>query len=263
MVSFDVVSPFTNISLEETINIVTKRIYDKNEINTNIPKQEMKELLYLCTENAHFTLNSKAYVQIDGVAMGSPLGPVLPNNFTVELEQNIISTLSRDISLWKRYVDDSIFFVNSNSINHVLESLNSFHSNIKFTTEIKKKKKIAFLDMLLIGNKDLVNTTVYRKKTNTDLYINWKSFSPNNWKWGTLKTLVSRTYDICSTEKYLKEEFNYIETVFKHQNSYLSWVIDKAIKQVQQAQEVPTNTANENENGNKKIHRLLLPYQGN
>ena len=39
-------------------------------------------------------------------------------------------------------------------------------------------------------------------------------------------------------------------------------VIDKVIKQVQQAQKVPTNTANENENDNKKIHRLLLPYQG-
>ena len=103
---------------------------------------------------------------------------------------------------------------------------------------------------------------MYHKKTNTDLYINWKSFSPHNWKWGTLKTLVARAYDICSTEKYLKEELNYIKTGFKHQNSYPSWFIDKVIKQVQQAQKVQTNTANENENDNKKIHRLLLPYQG-
>ena len=64
MVSFDVVSLFTNVPLEETINIIIKRIYDKNEINTNKPKQEMKELLYLCTKNAHFTLNSKTYVQL-------------------------------------------------------------------------------------------------------------------------------------------------------------------------------------------------------
>ena len=42
--------------------------------------------------------------------------------------------------------------------------------------------KIAFLVMLLICNKDLVNTTVYHKKTNSDLYINWKSFTPNNGK---------------------------------------------------------------------------------
>ena len=159
--------------------------------------------------------------------MVSLLGPILANMFMVELEQNIISTLSKDISLWKRYVDDTICFVNSNRISHVLESLNSFHSNIKFTVEIEKGNKIAFLDILLIRYKDLINTTVYRKKTNTDLYINWKSFSPNNWKWGTLKTLVSRAYDICSTEKYLKEELNHIETVFKHQNSYPSWVIVK------------------------------------
>ena len=46
---------------------------------------------------------------------------------------------------------------------------------MKFTTEIEKENKIAFLDILLIRNKDLVNTAVYRKKTNAE-YINWKSF---------------------------------------------------------------------------------------
>ena len=40
---FDVVSLFTNAPLEETINIMIKRIYDKNEINTNITKQEKKD----------------------------------------------------------------------------------------------------------------------------------------------------------------------------------------------------------------------------
>ena len=85
----------------------------------------------------------------------------------VELEQNITPTLSKDISLWKRYVDDTICFVNSDRISHVLELLNSFHSNIKFTVEIEKGNKIEFLD-ILIRYKDLINTTVYRKKTNTD-----------------------------------------------------------------------------------------------
>ena len=117
--------------------MIIKRIYDKNEINTNILKQEMKELLYLCGKNAHFTWNSKTYVQVDGVAMGSPRGPVLANIFMAELEQNI-PTLSKDISLWKRYVD--IYFVNCNCISHVLQSLNSFHSNVKFTVETKKKE---------------------------------------------------------------------------------------------------------------------------
>ena len=40
--------------------------------------------------------------------------------------------------------DDTICFVNSNSISHVLESLNSFHSNIKFAIEIEKETKLHF-----------------------------------------------------------------------------------------------------------------------
>ena len=73
-------------------------------------------------------MNSKTYVPLDGVAMESPLGPVLANIFMVELEKNTISTLSKDISSWTCFC-----FVNSNRISHVLESLNSFHTNIKFT----------------------------------------------------------------------------------------------------------------------------------
>ena len=44
----------------------------------------------------------------------------------------------------------------------------SFRSNIKFTIEIEKENKIALLDILLVRNKDLVSSTMFRKKTNTD-----------------------------------------------------------------------------------------------
>ena len=59
MVSFDVVSFFTNVPIDETIDIIIKRIYDKKEINTDISKKVMRELLGLCTKNAQFTLNKQ------------------------------------------------------------------------------------------------------------------------------------------------------------------------------------------------------------
>ena len=161
MVSFDVVSLFTNVPLDETIDIIIKRIYDKKEINTDLPKKEMRELLYLCTKNAHFTLKNKTYLQAE---MGSPLGPVLANIFMVELERNIIPTLSNDILLWKRYVDDTICFIKLTSINKVLQNLNSYHRNIKFTIEIESEREISFLDVLLIRSNSLISTKVYRKK---------------------------------------------------------------------------------------------------
>lgn len=52
--------------------------------------------------------------------------------------------------------------------------------------EIEKTNKIPFLDDLLIRNVESISTTVYRKVTNTGIYINWKSFALNNWKWLTL-----------------------------------------------------------------------------
>ena len=51
------------------------------------------------------------------------------------------------------------------------------------------------------------------QENKTDLNINWKSFFSKQMEMGKLKTLFSRAYDICSTEKYLKEELNHIESL--------------------------------------------------
>ena len=50
----------------------------------------MKELSILCTKNVHFKFNNKSYIQVDGVSMGPPLGPVLANILMVELETLVI-----------------------------------------------------------------------------------------------------------------------------------------------------------------------------
>ena len=107
----------------------------------------MKELFR--PKNVYFILNSKIYVQVDDVVMGSSLGLNLANIFMVELEKDIIPTLSNDISLWRRYLGDTICFLKSNCINHVLQSLNTFYNNTKCKIEIEKGNKIAFLDILL------------------------------------------------------------------------------------------------------------------
>ena len=54
MVSFKGESLFTNVPLEETIEIILKRIYINKEITADIPKKEMKELLILYTKKCTF-----------------------------------------------------------------------------------------------------------------------------------------------------------------------------------------------------------------
>ena len=67
------------------------------------------------------------------------------------------------------YVDDTICFIKLTSINKVLETLDSYRTNIKFTIEIESENKILFLDVLLIGSNSLINTKVYRENTNTNI----------------------------------------------------------------------------------------------
>ena len=147
----------------------------------------MKDLITHCTENVPFTFNNEIHQQRDGVAMGSPLGPVLGGIIMVELENSIVSKLNSHLQFWKRYVDDTLTIVKEGSINHLLQQLNSFHPKIQFTFEIESSGRIPFLDILIIRKKSKIETTVYRKSTDTGIYLNWFSFAPNTWKRGTLK----------------------------------------------------------------------------
>ena len=103
--------------------------------------------------------------------MGSPLAPTLANFLMVELERNLIPVLKDHLSCWKRYIDDTIYFIKNGLVEHVLSSLNDFHSSIKFTYETESGNKLSFLDVQLIRTRDNIETCLFRKPTNTDIYI--------------------------------------------------------------------------------------------
>ena len=62
----------------------------------------MKDLLLLCTKNVHFIYSGDIYTQLDGVAMGSPMGPVLAGILMIELEGVILPTLREHMRPWKK-----------------------------------------------------------------------------------------------------------------------------------------------------------------
>ena len=90
----------------------------------------------------------------------------------VELETSVIPNLSNKVKLWKRFVDDTYCLARSEYIDNILLALNSFHKNIRFTFDIEKDNTIPFLDILIIRKPGKIETTVYRKKTCTNLYMN-------------------------------------------------------------------------------------------
>ena len=97
LVSYDVASHFTNTLLQETIDIAINLIFNHNP-NLNITKKELKKLFLFATSQTRFIFNSKFYNQIDGVAMGSPLAPVLANIFMGFYESNFLDVFISGIN---------------------------------------------------------------------------------------------------------------------------------------------------------------------
>ena len=105
MLSSDVASLFTNVSLNETV-LFLRTYIDSNSIDLGIPTQYIKGLLLSCTFNVQFTFNNLLYRQNDGVAMRSPLGPLLADCLPAKLQTFILKLTIDQFTIYKRYMDD-------------------------------------------------------------------------------------------------------------------------------------------------------------
>ena len=192
-VLFDVTSLFTNIPLHETRDIAVNLLFDNH--NIKMSRVQMMKLFMFATAQTHFLYNGEYYDQIDGVAMGSPLGPVLANIFMGHHEKLWLEQYSgQDLLFYRRYVDDIFcLFKHREQVPEFLEYINSKHPNIKFTCEEEENNKLPFLDISISKTEGLnFDTTTHRKPTYTGLLTNFTSFTSIHYKVGLIKTLIDR-----------------------------------------------------------------------
>ena len=109
MASFDVVSLFTNIPLVETTKIILDNLSDDHLANSGLEKSHMSKLLDLATRDSVFMFGDKMYNQIDGVGMGSCLGPVYADCFMGYHERQWLDNCPVQFKplYYRRYVDDT------------------------------------------------------------------------------------------------------------------------------------------------------------
>ena len=106
LISFDVTSLFTNISLSKAIDASIHLIFE-NSSDINFTKRELWNLFRTTTSEICFIFKGSIFDQIDDVAMGSSLVPVLANLFMSLHEQNMIQQATNVKPIfYKRYVDD-------------------------------------------------------------------------------------------------------------------------------------------------------------
>ena len=94
--------------LNETIEIYVKELFKSSQTVTGRNKQQVLEMLLLTTKENVILYDQKYYSQNDGVAMGSPLGPILTNIFLCHHKTTWLKNCSKSFKrlYHKRYADD-------------------------------------------------------------------------------------------------------------------------------------------------------------
>ena len=83
MSSFDIESLFTNIPLEETIDLCVENLFQERSHVHNLSKDSFRELFTWTMSASLILFDQQFYKQHNGVAMGFPLGPTLPMFFFI------------------------------------------------------------------------------------------------------------------------------------------------------------------------------------
>ena len=214
MCSFDVVSLFTNVPLDETIDICARRLYhNDDDIDLPwLPETAFRRLMLMVTSGVEFSFGDVMYKQTDGVAMGSPLGPVLANVFVGYCESRMDKI--KWPQLYVRFVDDSFtYFETRRDSEAFLDELNDVHPALRFTCEHEDCNKLSFLDVLVEKTCEGVVTSVYRKPTFTGQYIMYDSYCSSQYKTNLVRNLADRARRICSESK-LQAELDFLRSVF-------------------------------------------------
>ncbi|BHF66006.1 hypothetical protein SprV_0200902000 [Sparganum proliferum] len=253
MLSLDVASLFTNVPVAETINYLCDVIRDTN-YPVGMPLERLKELLTRCTQNVQFLCNGQLYRQIDGVAMGSPLGPFLANVFMGKVEMTSLQDTINDLNFYGRYVDDIFCLTDvTTDTDALVQKFNNAHPSLTFSAEFEADNEIAFLDVLLHRQEDgSIQRRVFRKKTWTGQYINFHSFVPLNIKRNLVQGLAARVRRICSPET-VDAELQQLRNIL-HENGYPERFI---LRNKGERTAKPTMATAE-----KKDLFIRLPFQG-
>ena len=179
--------------------------------------------------------------------MGSPISPIVANLFMEDLEVQAIKTSSKPHALWKRYVDDTFTIIKKENRNSFPQHLNSIHPNIKFICEeVRSDGPMPFLDILITPEEDgSLSTSVFRKPTHTDLYLQWDSHHTISSKYSVAGTLYHRAKTVCSNSQLLQKEEDHLCKVLK-ECKYLTWAINRVKLKCQKLNRSATRNNNNN-----------------
>ena len=96
---------------------------------------------------------------------------VVANLIMGDIEQKALSIFHTPPLFWRRYEDYICTALRMDLVNSLHQHLNSIDPNIQFTVEKKTDGQLLFWNILSRDTGGSISTSVYRKATHTDQYL--------------------------------------------------------------------------------------------
>ena len=110
----------------------------------------------------------------------------------------VIKCLRIDLVFMKYSETNTETNTNPDHVDKLKDYLSSKHPNINFSIVKEKDVCLPFLDVNILCENKKFATNVYRKKTFSWVYTNFKSFIPETHKIGLIRALLFRCFSLCS-----------------------------------------------------------------
>ena len=205
LVSIDVSGLYTNIPQSEGLEAVSDALEERND--KRIPSDYIVKLLELVLKNNIFEFNRELFIQMIGTAMGTKPAPSYANIFMARKIDSKIGELSNSVDeenpvkFFKRFLDDifMLFRGYKSDCEQFVSWLNNLMFGvIRFTFKfVYNKVEFLYLEFLVKNRR--LETNLYIKPTNKQLYLSFDSNHPEHCKRGIPYSQSLRVVERCTS----------------------------------------------------------------
>ena len=254
IITLDIKSLYTSVNIPKVTDYIVDLIYrDPRQYFPSeydgvgnllpIPDREKFVELILGTLSEFNIFKTKVgiFKQHKGLPMGGYLSPIVSNLFVNMLEDEIVKRFQRlgHIKIWRRFADDIVTVISKGSLDRILSKLNSWDSEIVFTSNKMTNNSLIFLDCNLFLENNEIHFRHYRKFGLDTVLSNFKhSKMSKKYLKANIFTQCHNLLNGCSSFEIFLSCLEDLKTLL-YQNDYPKYLVKERIDIFLQNQEKP------------------------
>ena len=263
VIYFDVISLFTSIPIQPTLNILKKLLEEDTSLHqrTSMAVKHINWLLEFCLTNTYFSFQGRLYEQKEGTVMGSPISPIAVNIFTEDFENRALATSPCTPKIWRGLL--LMLSLSSRKIKNKPSWITSTQSTATFNSPQKILVKmvqspfwICWLFLMVRADSRQLSTESQHTPTNTCTGTAIMTYHLNI-AW--LVPCSTEQKPFCSDPKHLQDEEEHLYRSLRR-CKYPTWALNRVKMRNQTTlPKKKKNNRNININQEHKSH-ITVPY---